>query len=658
MNNLTRESINVVYRQYEHFTIIGLTGRCGSGCSTTKNALSSKDFKPRELLKDQKNNNSRDLSVLVNYALQKKIFPFTVLKVRDVLTTYALDDIEAFFEIVKAQYGVAGVEDKFDKHMKRVFQKENYEDICAKSKELWAKMEEDIHDFITNMDIEKYNFIFTKLGLVGDAIRDFLQGIHKDAYTIVYQHIGNLVRTYGCLPFKVAEAKQSAEYLHSVVKRINYLLKLLRRKEWVFKGDRSIPVYKSDVRVVIDSIKNNFEANYLRARYHSFYLIALTLDDSERRKRIMAEKELDTHEMDIIDLREQPARARIEFNKKDSLYKKFLGDNPYNNILVQSYEKGSHVFNLQDVDSCIQNADILINNKGSVEDLKRNLLRYTCLMMHPGLVLPTDDERCMQVAQSAKVNSGCISRQVGAVVSNKAGSILSLGWNDPATSNGNECVSCIRRDFTKLCKKEDEDAYSFFEFYDLDYRKHLKTIMLMLLERNGCDIKSIKEKTEKEVVSSFKKFFVDKLDGLPFAYCFKDIYNSLIGEKNQVHTRAQHGEEKAFEGCTKSDTAGGTLYTTSSSCELCAKKALSYGISRIVYVEPYSGITNDHILGHKVAHGGNDNMHRDSEGNEIPRKEAMKIELFTGATQSAYVQLYTPLFPLKDEMELRGVRIK
>lgn len=94
------------------------------------------------------------------------------------------------------------------------------------------------------------------------------------------------------------------------------------------------------------------------------------------------------------------------------------------------------------------------------------------------------------------------------------------------------------------------------------------------------------------------------------------------------------------------------MYTTSSSCELCAKKALSYNISRIVYIEPYSGITNEHVLGHEVENRVK--IRRDN----MSRTESMKVELFTDATQNAYTRLYSPIFPLKDELKLRGINLK
>ena len=58
------------------------------------------------------------------------------------------------------------------------------------------------------------------------------------------------------------------------------------------------------------------------------------------------------------------------------------------------------------------------------------------------------------------------------------------------------------------------------------------------------------------------------------------------------------------------------------------------GITKIYYVQPYPGISNEHVL---------------SSGKQGDRPE---LELYTGAIGRAYTQLYTPLIPKKDELEL------
>ncbi|WP_415756933.1 hypothetical protein [Pseudomonas sp. LT1P18] len=74
------------------------------------------------------------------------------------------------------------------------------------------------------------------------------------------------------------------------------------------------------------------------------------------------------------------------------------------------------------------------------------------------------------------------------------------------------------------------------------------------------------------------------------------------------------------------------LFTTASPCELCAKKAYQLGIVKIIYIDPYPGIATDHIL---------------SVGAKKPR-----LELFRGAVGRAFYQLYQPLMPYKDELDL------
>lgn len=82
-------------------------------------------------------------------------------------------------------------------------------------------------------------------------------------------------------------------------------------------------------------------------------------------------------------------------------------------------------------------------------------------------------------------------------------------------------------------------------------------------------------------------------------YCFKTAYNAFSGEKNQVHTRSLHAEENAMMQISKSGGQGlrdGFLFTTASPCELCAKKAYQLGVRTIYYIDPYPGISRNHIL--------------------------------------------------------------
>lgn len=693
---VTNEYVGQVYDDLGHYIIIGLTGRCGSGCSTTRDILCEEaEFNPEDymgsIIADNVHNSDRDRDVILNFA-EKNPLHFEAIKVRDILTAFILDNTDAFFGLLNRVFPeVCGDGEKIKNDFYAFFNNVNnltyygvspFDDVIRMNKNIWEKINENVYRFIEEINEEQYDFLFNRLGKISTAIRKFLsEAYDRDEYTSVYQYVGNIVRTYGVLkPLGGMSDYDSRNKtgMYAIAKRINLLLKIMRRKEWILrnytkpKEVREKPISKSNVHVVIDCIKNVFEAEYLKVRYHSFYLVALTLDDEVRRRRLKLKKKLNNFQMDVIDTREQPSKAKKLVKKfagvegksdgKDDndnskkqdpeleVYRKLFGDdNQCTKMYKAAYENNTYAFRLQDVDGCVQNADILINNRGTKEELSLTIIRYVCLMQHPGLVLPTVDERCMQVAQAAKLNSGCISRQVGAVVSDSKGNILSIGWNDAPSTDSSECISCIRRSFDNLIRRDDEMAYSYYELYKPEFREKLTDVI-----KKTCQIsdEEITGEPTEELFNTFMEKVEAKAQGMPLAFCFKDIFSAIQHDHNQVHTRAQHGEENALEACDKSKCVGGTLYTTSSSCELCAKKALSYNIRRIVYIEPYSGITNEHVLGHSVEKGVK------IRRNNLIRTESMKVELFTGATQSAYTRLYSPIFPLKDELELRGIHLK
>lgn len=677
----TNEYVQQVYDELNQYIIIGLTGRCGSGCSTTREILSgSRKFNPEDFLGQSKvnyvSNENRDQNIILNFAAQNPI-KFDTIRVRDIITSFILDEPHCFFDLLNelCPYYAVGDGEKIKTEFFNYFRSNypmkdnaitNFEDLVNMNKWVWENIMDNVYHFIENINEQQYDFIFNQISQISEVIRSFLlDNMGENAFTVVYQYIGSIVRTFGQL--KIPEQLQpldNAKGMHAIAERINLLIKILRRKKWIIENYKRESrerdsMEKCRVNVVIDSIKNVFEADYLRARYQSFYLVALTIDEETRRQRLFINKGVSPSQIKVLDSREQPQKMKklLENGGKESeindstlnqtlSLEPFGGSGIYSTFYENAYKNQIYLFTFQDVDSCVQKADILINNSGTIEDLSLKIMRYVCLMQHPGLVPPTIDERCMQVAQSAKLNSGCISRQVGAVVSNENGDILSIGWNDAVSTTGNECISCIRRSFTNLARSEDEMAYSYFELYNPKFRLKIKEIMQKVGNSNE------KDTPDDQLFSTFVNYTKPLLKGVPLSFCFKDIYCSMMQERNQVHTRAQHGEENALERCDRRLCSGGTLYTTSSSCEMCAKKALSYNIRRIVYIEPYSGITEDHVLGHSVQNGI-----RIRHGN-MQRTESMNVELFTGATQSAYVKLYTPVFPLKDELKLRGINIQ
>ncbi|MBL7558927.1 dCMP deaminase [Olleya sp. YSTF-M6] len=232
----------------------------------------------------------------------------------------------------------------------------------------------------------------------------------------------------------------------------------------------------------------------------------------------------------------------------------------------------------------------------------------------------------MQIANTAKLNSGCISRNVGAAITDKRFHIKSIGWNDVAKGH----TPCNLRNIEDLIGEEikNENHYSDFE-KGLNDKKSIYKYK----NKNPSNFKGALKDYFSE---SYKKNKKD-LNGKNCSFCFKTIHNHYEGEANQVHTRSLHAEENAMLQITKLGglgVEGGILFTTASPCELCSKKAFQLGIRTIYFIDPYPGISNDQIL-----KGGDEN----SRPVMIP---------FSGAIGSVYQKLYDNFLSYKDEVSM------
>lgn len=377
---------------------------------------------------------------------------------------------------------------------------------------------------------------------------------------------------------------------------------------------------ESKIIVVIDSIKNPYESLYLKRRYNNYFLIGVYTEDEERHSRIReGGDKFENNRIEAIDMIEdvkelercikKPEEKKSNKFAEDILeYLKSEFDNPETLDILP--------FVSQNIKDSLESADIFINNikdDSAYMNLKHVLLRYVCLIMNPGLLLPTDIERCMQIAYTAKLNSGCISRQVGAVITDGKYHLLSIGWNQQPERE----LPCSYRDLCEARHHWSPKAYSDFE-------------------------NDNKGEFQKRIADMVEEYF-DESDNplsqngkLP-CFCFKDIHNTILDDKNQVHARSLHAEETAFLNLGKNGIQlleKGILFTTSSPCELCSKKAMYTGIRKIYYAQVYSGISFPHVL---------------SAG---PKEKRPDVILFTGAIGEGYTKLFTPAFSRKDENKM------
>jgi len=578
------KSVEMAYQQRTQFILVALTGRTGVGCTTTASIL-KKPFSELDLHtpKDKEFNsvNERKYSIIYNFMQDDHWSPFTVIEGSSIILSFVIGaSHRSLIDYFKQFQHITESNNVRIESFAEVFKRLEGIDYLFDNQNLCDPKGLDSIDSILNEEktVKKYyEFYVETLPKLKKEFKDILQtyscyidehGDQRKAnlYSFFMQQIGNNVRSSGN-PYL---SQYTEDHFYSVADRIDKVIKLIQK----YNENNTI----SSTRVCIDAIRNPYEAFYFKDKYSSFYLMSVNTDEETRRKRMSY---LDAEALKHLDETEFPTSP----NEIDGFFH-------------------------QSIPACLEISDIHLYNPqqtcGKNYFLTEQLVKYVSLMIHPGLVTPTNIERCMQLAYNARLNSGCLSRQIGAVITDQHYSVKAVGWNDVPAGQ----VPCNLRDVCNYCRNKDPESYSEFELEDIDFSSALYSI-------HG-------------------KLVASTISERRFPYCFKDVYNSLKGDRNQVHTRSLHAEENAFLQLAKYGGQGiqnGYLFTTASPCELCSKKSYQLGIKEIYYIDPYPGISFSHVLKFGNTHNP-------------------QLNLFYGAIGNAYVSLYTQRMPIKDELQL------
>jgi deoxycytidylate deaminase len=600
------------YSLRKDFVIIGLTGQSGAGCSAISKKLKNSNFiiesgykKPSVL------NDSEEIkfNICYNYLSNGNNFEkFEIINYKNILLLHLIyesiqvDEPIVYIIKVLTQYGdgYPDYSNRFGKdtnssfiiHFK-TFLEENIDLIKSKFKNIekhnnlidWLKYEGD------NTFIEYF------ISELKDFSNAFYEKLNKEDLTkrtrFTHDIAINLREIGKCYQVPKPRGTDNLNNIYTVAESLNRIIKLWRKKN----------NYKA--KIVIDALKNSLELMYFKEKYSGFYMLAINKNEDERIDYIKSiiNKEYgkgnESHILEII---------KLDNNE-------YKGDN---------VNDGD--FAAPDIENCIQKSDFHIfhseksdiNNAEKLTNLDYQLIRFLALIGQPGIITPTALERTMQVAFNAKYNSGCISRQVGAVITDTNYSIKSIGWNDVAQNQ----MPCKLRSAEDLVSQKSKELYSEYELTGGNF------------EVNKDEFKSFSQLLESDI----KKAKLENLNGLNCSFCFKSFQNAYENEKNQVHTRSLHAEENAMMQITKNGGVGlkgGYLFTTASPCELCSKKAFQLGVEKIFFIDPYPGIARKHTLLNGI----------DGKGNPT-------LEMFRGAVGRTFHKLYEPFMSHKDEIKI------
>jgi deoxycytidylate deaminase len=216
----------------------------------------------------------------------------------------------------------------------------------------------------------------------------------------------------------------------------------------------------------------------------------------------------------------------------------------------------------QQVELCLDKADILINNQGSVSllDFKRKILDFADLVLGKKLRGATQPEILMSMAFSSSHSSKCLKRHVGALVIDSRGQVVGVGYNENPLGT-NPCV--------------EEPTYDHQCYRDILRNNHFEDLAKRGARCPKCGqplqhkagppwrCETCLQKEEKTNLESF--FFPDRA----MSWC-----------------TAIHAEVSAILAAGER-ASGGTLYTTTFPWFQCAEKITQVGIKTVVYSEAY-----------------------------------------------------------------------
>jgi len=275
---------------------------------------------------------------------------------------------------------------------------------------------------------------------------------------------------------------------------------------------------------LINQLKHPAEVELLKTVYGDlFYLIGVLASENIRKKALIDE-----------DLSDSEAAEVMERDRKEDM----------------SYG--------QQLEKTLLLADFFIrDNHSNDKILLGKVERFIQLMHGYNGLTPTYDEYGMYSAYSASLKSACLSRQVGASITNTQGNVIATGCNDVPKSKGG----------------------LYTEVNDPDNR---------CVNKGECFNDKYKDKLCVEISNVLSdELKMDASQANKIAYLIKDNsrLKDLIEFSRSVHAEMDAITSVAREGGVSVKNC--TLYTTTFPCHNCARHIIASGITNVIYIEPY-----------------------------------------------------------------------
>ncbi|WP_311221003.1 MULTISPECIES: anti-phage dCTP deaminase [unclassified Acidovorax] len=292
---------------------------------------------------------------------------------------------------------------------------------------------------------------------------------------------------------------------------------------------------------IIDSLKHPEEAALLRGVYReSFCLIGVVCEKEKREKRLKEEKCPDSSRNEVA-----------VFMKRDE------------NEGVPHGQKVAATFHLSDffVDNT-EDRETADRESNPNWDVNEKLGRLIDILQAKKVVRPTPSEAGMFYAHGAQHKSACLSRQVGASLTDRKGNLIATGTNEvPRAGGGVYGGNSEKFDF------DDNSEADHRCFATNKYCSNTKN-QAEIIEEVIQAIPELKNSNSKDIGDNLKK--------------------TRLGQLIEF-SRAVHAEMDALlsAGRQGKSTVGSKLFVTTFPCHYCARHIVTAGIEEVQYIEPY-----------------------------------------------------------------------
>ena len=193
---------------------------------------------------------------------------------------------------------------------------------------------------------------------------------------------------------------------------------------------------------------------------------------------------------------------------------------------------------------------------GTDSETTKRVERFLHLILGTKIITPTTAESAMYAAATASANSGCLSRQVGAAVTDANENVLSVGWNDVPRFGGGLYTEgqydnrCWNHDGGKCFNDEEKD------FFASELVRALKGVLPEGSEQ------AAREKLRKN----------SKLGGLI------EFSRAIHAEMHAILSAGRTSGDKLVDG---------KIFVTTYPCHSCARHIIAAGIKEVYFIEPY-----------------------------------------------------------------------